>query len=75
MAPSMLPFQSTGVMTSTVSAGGIVRTHSLISIDGRGRRGMARAMEILAEDGAATQEAEHTLCASIARAGRIVHVR
>jgi hypothetical protein len=75
MAPSVLPFQSTGVTTSTVSAGGVVRTRSLISIDGRGGRGVARAMEILAEDRAAAQEAEHTLHASIARAGRIAHVR
>jgi hypothetical protein len=75
MAPSVLPFQSTGVTTSTVSAGGVVRTRSLISIDGRGGRGVARAMEILAEDRAAAQEAEHTLRASIARAGRIAHVR
>ena len=51
-APSVLPFQGTGVTTSTVSAGGVVRTRSLISIDGRRGRGVARAMEILAEDGA-----------------------
>jgi hypothetical protein len=75
MAPSVLPFQSTGITTSTVSAGSVVRTRSLISIDGRGGRSVARAMEILAKDGAAAQEAEHTLHASIARAGRIAHVR
>jgi hypothetical protein len=66
MAPSVLPFQSTGITTSTVSAGGVVRTRSLISIDGRGGRSVAHAMEILAKDGAAAQEAEHTLHASIA---------
>jgi len=52
-APSVLPFQSTGITTSTVSAGGVVRTRSLISIDGGRGRGVARAMEILAEDGSA----------------------
>ena len=75
MAPSMLPFQSMGVTTSTVSAGGVVRTRSLISIDGRSGCSMARMMEILTEDRAAVQEAERTPHASIARAGRIVHVR
>ncbi|KAI9507885.1 hypothetical protein F5148DRAFT_48508 [Russula earlei] len=50
-APSVLPFQSTGVTTSTVSAGGIVRTRSLISVDGGRGRGVARAMEVLSEDG------------------------
>ena len=50
-APSVLPFQSTGVTTSTVSAGGVVRTRSLISVDGGRGRGVARAMEIVAEDG------------------------
>lgn len=49
-APSVLPFQSTGVTTSTVSAGGIVRTRSLIA-DGLRGRGVARAMEVLSEDG------------------------
>jgi hypothetical protein len=49
-APGVMPFQSTGVTTSTVSAGGIVRTRSLISIEGRSR-GVARAMEIVTEDG------------------------
>ena len=49
-APSVLPFQSTGVTTSTVSAGGIVRARSLI-MDGRRGRGVARAMEVLSEDG------------------------
>ena len=49
-APSVLPFQSTGITTSTVSAGGVVRTRSLMSIDGGRGRGVARAMEILAED-------------------------
>jgi hypothetical protein len=75
MAPSVLPFQSTGVITSTVSAGGIVRTRSLISIDGHSGHGVAGMIEILAKDGAAVQEAEHTLHASIVQAGRIVHVR
>ena len=50
-APSVLPFQSTGVTTSTVSAGGVVRTRSLLSVDGGRGRGVARAMEIVAEDG------------------------
>src|SRR6266581_2991368 len=50
-APRVLPFQSTGVTTSTVSAGGVVRTRSLISVDGSRGRGVARAMEIVAEDG------------------------
>ena len=50
-APSVLPFQSTGVTTSTVSAGGVVRTRSLMSVDGGRGRGVARAMEIVAEDG------------------------
>ena len=49
-APSVLPFQSTGVTTSTVSAGGIVRARSLI-MDGRRGRGVARAMDVLSEDG------------------------
>ena len=49
-APSVLPFQSTGITTSTVSAGGIVRTRSLITVDGRRGRGVARAMDILSED-------------------------
>jgi hypothetical protein len=54
-APSVLPFQSTGVTTSTVSAGGIVRTRSLISNDcGRGR-GVARAMEVLSEVGSGSR--------------------
>jgi hypothetical protein len=75
MAPSMLLFQSMGITMSTVSAGGVVRTHSLISIDGCGGRGVACVMEILAEDCAATQEVEHTLHASIAQAGRIAHMR
>jgi hypothetical protein len=48
-APSVMPFQSTGVTTSTVSAGGVVRTRSLMSNDrGRGR-GVARAIEVLNE--------------------------
>ena len=66
MAPSVLPFQSTGVMTSTVSAGGVVRTCSLISIDRCGGCGVACVMEILTEDCAAAQEAERTPRASIA---------
>lgn len=51
-APSVLPFQSTGVTTSTVSVGGIVRTRSLILNDGGRGRGVARAMEVVSEDGA-----------------------
>ena len=50
-APSVLPFQSTGITTSTVSAGGVVRTRSLIQVGGRRGRGVARAMEVLSEDG------------------------
>ncbi|KAH9953794.1 hypothetical protein BC827DRAFT_1246303 [Russula dissimulans] len=50
-APSVLPFQSTGITTSTVSVGGVVRTRSLISVDGGRGRGVARAMEVLSEDG------------------------
>ena len=50
-APSVLPFQSTGITTSTVSAGGIVRTRSLISANGGRGRGVARAMDVLSEDG------------------------
>ncbi len=50
-APSVLPFQSTGITTSTVSAGGIVRTRSLIAVGGRRGRGVPRAMEVLSEDG------------------------
>lgn len=50
-APSVLPFQSTGITTSTVSAGGVVRARSLITVDGRRGRGVARAMEVLSEDG------------------------
>jgi hypothetical protein len=49
-APSVLPFHSTGITTSTVSAGGVVRTRSLIAVDGRRGRGVARAMEVLSED-------------------------
>jgi hypothetical protein len=48
-APSVLPFQSTGVTTSTVSAGGIVRTRSLISKEGGRGRGVARAMEVISD--------------------------
>ena len=50
-APSVLPFQSSGMTTSTVSAGGIVRTRSLMMVDGRRGRGVARAMDVLSEDG------------------------
>jgi len=50
-APSVLPFQSSGVTTSTVSVGGVVRARSLMSIDGGRRRGVARAMEIPTDDG------------------------
>ncbi|KAF8271835.1 hypothetical protein EI94DRAFT_1796707 [Lactarius quietus] len=45
-APSVLPFQSSGVTTSTVSVGGVVRARSLMSVDRGRRRGVARAMEI-----------------------------
>ncbi|KAI0305223.1 hypothetical protein B0F90DRAFT_1702629 [Multifurca ochricompacta] len=50
-APSVLPFQSTGVTTSTVSVGGVVRTRSLISVDGGRWRGVPRAIEIPNEGG------------------------
>ena len=50
-APSVLPFQSTGITTSTVSVGGIMHTHSLISVDGSCGRGIACVMEIVAEAG------------------------
>ena len=50
-APNVLPFQSTGITTSTVSAGGIVRTRSLITANGGRGRGVARAMDVLSEDG------------------------
>ena len=50
-APGVLPFQGSGVTTSTVSVGGVVRTRSLMSIDGGRGRGVARAMEIPADDG------------------------
>ena len=50
-APSVLPFQSTGITTSTVSARGVVRTRSLMTVDGRRGRSVARAMEVLSEDG------------------------
>ncbi len=50
-APSVLPFQSSGVTTSTVSVGGVVRTRSLMSVDGGRGRGVARAMEVPTEDG------------------------
>src|SRR5258708_33370245 len=49
--PSVLPFQSTRITTRTVSAGGIVRTRSLIAVDGRLGRGVPRAMEVLSETG------------------------
>lgn len=45
-APSVLPLQSSGVTTSTVSVGGVVRARSLMS----GKRGVARAMDIPADD-------------------------
>jgi len=50
-APSVLPFQSTGITTSTVSVGGVVRARSLISVDGGRGRGVARAMDVLSENG------------------------
>ena len=46
-APSVLPLQS----TVSVGGGRVVRTRSLLSIDGGRGRGVARAMEIVAEDG------------------------
>ena len=49
-APSVLPFQSSGVTTSTVSVGGVVRARSLMSVDGGRRRGVARAVEIPVKD-------------------------
>ncbi|KAH9057938.1 hypothetical protein EDB83DRAFT_1036493 [Lactarius deliciosus] len=45
-APSVLPFHSSGVTTSTVSVGGVVRTRSLMAVDGGRGRGVARAMEV-----------------------------
>ena len=48
-APSVLPLQGSGVTTSTVSVGGVVRARSLMSHGGR-MRGVARAMEIPADD-------------------------
>lgn len=50
-APSVLPFQGSGVTTSTVSVGGVVRARSLMSVEGGRRRGVARAMEIPTDDG------------------------
>ena len=50
-APSVLPFQSSGVTTSTVSVGGVVRARSFMSVDVGRRRGVARAVEIPTEDG------------------------
>jgi hypothetical protein len=50
-APSVLPLQSSGVTTSTVSVGGIVRARSLMSVDGGRRRGVARAIEIPTDNG------------------------
>lgn len=49
-APGVLPLQSSGVTTSTVSVGGVVRARSLMSVDRGRRRGVARAMEIPADD-------------------------
>ena len=51
IAPSVLPFQSTGITTITVTAGGVVPTRSLISVYGRRGRRVARAMVVLSEDG------------------------
>ncbi|KAH9039562.1 hypothetical protein EDB85DRAFT_259220 [Lactarius pseudohatsudake] len=45
-APSVLPFHSSGVTTSTVSVGGVVRTRSFMAVDGGRGRGVARAMEV-----------------------------
>ncbi|KAI0262998.1 hypothetical protein BC834DRAFT_888591 [Gloeopeniophorella convolvens] len=49
-APSVLPFPSTGVTTSTVSVGGVVRARSLLAVDEGHRRGVPRAMEVVRED-------------------------
>jgi hypothetical protein len=43
--------QSTGITTSTVSAGCIVCTHSLIVTDGRRGQGVPRVMEVLTNMG------------------------
>ncbi|KAH9984505.1 hypothetical protein BJV77DRAFT_180340 [Russula vinacea] len=69
-APNVLPFQSTGITTSTVSAGGIVRTRSLITANGGRGRGVARAMDVLSEDGGMTGPR-----AGIVRTGRSAGAR
>ena len=51
-APGVLPLQGSGVTTSTVSVGNVVRTRSLMSVDGGRGRGVARAMQIPIDDGA-----------------------
>jgi hypothetical protein len=50
-APGVLPFQSKGIPTSTISAGGVVRTRSLIAVDEHRGRGVARATDVLSKDG------------------------
>ncbi|KAI0000668.1 hypothetical protein BJV74DRAFT_128505 [Russula compacta] len=59
-APSVLPFQRTGVTTSTVSTGGIVRSRSLISVDGRRGRGVAHAMGVFNEGGGGRFPGKHS---------------
>jgi hypothetical protein len=63
-APSVLPLQSSGVTTSTVSAGGVVRARSLMSVDRGRRRGVARAMDI------PTDESGKLPCSRKQRAGK-----
>jgi hypothetical protein len=50
-APGVLPLQGSGVTTSTVSVGDVVRTRSLMSVDGGRGRGVARAMQIPTDNG------------------------
>ena len=50
-ALSVLPFQSTGIMMSMVSTGGVVCTCLLMTVNGRRRHGTACAMEVLSKDG------------------------
>jgi hypothetical protein len=59
-ALSMLPFQSMGVTTSTVSAGSIMCTRLLILIDRCHSHGVVCTIEILAED--STGGGAHSLC-------------
>jgi hypothetical protein len=65
--PSVLRFKSTGITMSTVSAGGVMHTRSLITVDGRRGSGVARAMEVFSED-----DDDGPLQASVVRVGRSV---